>query len=133
MANPPRILWDTHPFDVHYPSDSNEVRPGVFITVDFWHPGIVEEFDATGKVLWFYKPLGADALYHPSLAEALPNGDVILTDDDNARVSSSTRRPTPLSGSTGTSEHRVRVPVISTSHGLDLAPPYSLAARTFHG
>ncbi len=134
MANPPKILWDVHPFSVHYPSDSNEVRPGVFITVDFWHPGIVEEFDATGKVLWFYKPLGADALNHPSLAEALPNGDVLLTDDDNDRVIVVDPKTNTVVwqyghlGAPGTNPGSLNDP-----DGLDLAPPYSFAARTFHG
>ena len=45
----------------------------MYVTVDYWHPGVIEEFDRTGKVSWFYKPLGTDKLYKPSLAEVLPN------------------------------------------------------------
>ena len=76
LAKQPKIVWDVHPYKIHYPSDTNEVRPGVYVTVDYWHPGVIEEFDRTGKVLWFYKPLGTGKLYKPSLAEVLPNGDV---------------------------------------------------------
>jgi outer membrane protein assembly factor BamB len=130
LANPPTVLWDVHPPNVHYPSDTNEVRPGVFITVDYWHPGVIEEFDKTGKVLWLYKPLGADKLYKPSLAEALPNGDIIATDDYNHRVivvDPKTDKVVWQYGHLG--KPGTRPGYLDTPDGLDLAPPYSLASR----
>ena len=68
------------------PSDSNEVRPGTYLTVDYSEPGQIETFDAGGRLLWRYQPTGSSALNHPSLALPLPNGDVIATDDHNDRV-----------------------------------------------
>ncbi|HEY5012368.1 MAG TPA: PQQ-binding-like beta-propeller repeat protein [Acidimicrobiia bacterium] len=133
FANPPTVLWDVHPPNVHYPSDTNEVRPGVFVTVDYWHPGVIEEFDKTGKVLWFYKPLGAKRLYKPSLAEALPNGDIIATDDYNHRVivvDPKTDKVVWQYGHLG--KPGTRPGYLDTPDGLDLAPPYSLASRYTH-
>jgi len=133
FANPPSMLWGVQPDRIHYPSDTNEVRPGVYITVDYWHPGVIEEFDRTGKVLWFYKPTGADKLYRPSLAEVLPNGDVIATDDYNHRVivvDPTTDKVVWQYGHLGTPG--VAAGYLNTPDGLDLAPPFSLASRAFH-
>ena len=133
FANPPKTFWDVQPPRIHYPSDTNEVRPGVFITVDYWHPGVIEEFDQTGKVLWFYKPLGTDKLYKPSLAEALPNGDVIANDDYNDRVIVVDPKTDKVvwqyghTGKAGTQPGSLNVP-----DGIDLAPPYSLSLRNTH-
>jgi hypothetical protein len=130
LAQHPRIVWDVHPYKIHYPSDTNEARPGVYVTVDYWHPGVIEEFDRTGKVLWFYKPLGTNKLYKPSLAEALPNGDVLATDDYNDRVIVVDPRTDKIVwqyghlGKPGTAPGYLDVP-----DGLDLAPPNSLDTR----
>ena len=131
FSNPPATLWDVHPWKIHYPSDTNEVRPGVYITVDYWHPGVMEEFDKTGKVLWFYKPRGATELFRPSLAEGLPNGDVIATDDYNDRVIVVDPRTDKVvwqyghRGKPGTAPGFLNKP-----DGLDLAPPYSLLSKS---
>ena len=133
FANPPAVLWDVHPPRIHYPSDTNEVRPGVFVTVDYWHPGVIEEFDKHGNVLWFYKPRGRQELYRPSLAEALPNGDIIATDDYNHRVIVVDPKTDKVVWQYG---HRGRSGAapgyLKTPDGLDLAPPYSLASRYTH-
>ena len=131
FSNPPVTRWDVHPWKIHYPSDTNEVRPGVYVTVDYWHPGVIEEFDQTGKVLWFYKPTGAAKLYRPSLAEGLPNGDVIATDDYNDRVIVVDPKTDKVvwqyghRGRSGTAPGYLNKP-----DGLDLAPPFSLLSRT---
>lgn len=130
FANPPVTVWDVHPAKIHYPSDTNEVRPGVFVTVDYWHPGVIEEFDKTGRVLWFYKPTGADKLYRPSLAEGLPNGDVIATDDYNHRVivvDPKTNKVVWQYGHRG--QAGTRPGFLNTPDGLDLVPPYSLLSK----
>ena len=80
------VLWSTHPPGVAYPSDTNEVSPGKFLTVDYSSPGQIVMFDKNGQSLWRYRPTGAAALDHPSLALPLPNGDVLATDDHNDRV-----------------------------------------------
>ena len=119
-----------HPPGVSYPSDSNEVSPGVYLTVDYSSPGAVELFDGQGKVIWRYAPTGSTELDHPSLALPLPNGDIILNDDHNDRViviDPHTNRVVWQYGVTG--EAGSAVGLLNTPDGLDLAPPWSLLAR----
>jgi hypothetical protein len=47
-----RPVTDTHPPGFSYPSDTNEVRPGVFLSVDYTNPGAIETFTTTGQLLW---------------------------------------------------------------------------------
>ena len=80
------VLWSMHPPQIGYPSDTNEVAPGKYLTVDYSTPGQILVFDRSGRTLWRYRPTGAAALDHPSLALPLPNGDVLATDDHHDRV-----------------------------------------------
>jgi DNA-binding beta-propeller fold protein YncE len=119
-----------HPPGFSYPSDTNEVRPGLFLSVDYASPGAIETFTSSGRLKWRYAPGGAAALDFPSLALPLPNGDVLANDDRNHRVivvDPRTNRVVWQYGHTG-------VPgstdgMLSNPDGVDLAPPYSLAAR----
>jgi outer membrane protein assembly factor BamB len=80
------VLWSVHPPQIGYPSDTNEVAPGKYLTVDYSAPGQILIFDRNGRTLWRYRPTAAAALDHPSLALPLPNGDVVATDDHHDRV-----------------------------------------------
>lgn len=125
-----RIVHSVHPPDIYYPSDSNEVRPGVFLTAAYTKPGVVEEYTAAGKVLWRYAPTGAAALDEPSLAMPLPNGDVLLNDDWNDRVivvDPHTDKVVWQYGVTGVSG--TAPGYLFKPDGVDLAPPYSLDMR----
>ncbi len=125
-----RPLTDTHPPGFTYPSDTNEVRPGLFLSADYTSPGAIETFTGKGKMRWRYAPTGALALNQPSLALPLPNGDILANDDKNNRViviDPHTNRIVWQYGHTG-------VPgsgegFLSNPDGVDLAPPFSLAAR----
>jgi len=125
-----RAVSDTHPPGFTYPSDTNEVRPGLFLSVDYTSPGAIETFTDQGALRWRYAPSGALALNQPSLALPLPNGDILANDDKNDRViviDPHTNRIVWQYGHTG-------VPgagegFLSNPDGVDLAPPYSLAAR----
>jgi DNA-binding beta-propeller fold protein YncE len=114
--------WSASPPGVAYPSDTNEVYPGRYLTADYSNPGQVVEFDAQGRLLW---RLGG--FNQPSLALPLPNGDVLLNDDFNHRVvvvDPSTNRIVWQYGHTGISG---RVPgYLKDPDGVDLAPPDSL-------
>lgn len=125
------LLWSTHPPGVSYPSDSNEVRPGLYVTVGWQRPGILETFDRTGRLHWRYRARRGDPrLNQPSLAEALPNGDFLLTDDFNDRViviDPHTNRVVWQYGHTGVPG---RAPgYLDRPDGLDLVPPASLVSR----
>jgi hypothetical protein len=116
------VYWSARPPGVAYPSDSNEVYPGRYLTVDYSDPGQVVEFDSRGRLLWRY-----GGMNQPSLALPLPNGDILVNDDFNDRVvviDPATHRIVWQYGHTG-------VPGSAPGYlhdpdGVDLVPPDSL-------
>jgi hypothetical protein len=119
-----------HPPGFSYPSDTNEVRPGLFLSVDYTNPGAIETFTADGRLVWRYAPQGAQALNQPSLALPLPNGDILANDDANHRVivvDPRTNQVVWQYGHTGVSG--AGEGFLNNPDGVDLAPPYSLAIR----
>ena len=126
-------IADTHPPGFTYPSDTNEVRPGVFLSVDYTSPGAIETFTTTGRLLWRYEPTGAGALDHPSLALSLPNGDVLANDDRNDRVIVVDPRTNRIVWQYGhTHQAGSRPGYLANPDGVDLAPPRSLTMRFAH-
>jgi DNA-binding beta-propeller fold protein YncE len=125
------VLWSTHPPGVSYPSDSNEVRPGLYVTVGWQSPGILETFDRHGRLRWRYRPRnGAPPLDHPSLALPLPNGDVLLNDDFNDRVIVIDPRTNRVVWQYGHTGRPGRAPgYLSRPDGVDLVPPAALLTR----
>jgi DNA-binding beta-propeller fold protein YncE len=122
-----RIYFSAHPPGVRYPSDTNEISPNQYLTVDYSKPGAIETFDRRGRLLWLFKPLGADALDKPSLAEPLPNGDVLATDDHNDRVIVVDPRTNRIVWQYGVRGQPGNKPgLLNGPDGVDLAPPYSL-------
>jgi DNA-binding beta-propeller fold protein YncE len=83
-----KVVWSVQAPHVRYPSDAFPTRDGRVIVADFSKPGRVVIFDpATRKVTWeYFAKDGEKMLNHPSLALELPNGDVILNDDQRHRV-----------------------------------------------
>jgi DNA-binding beta-propeller fold protein YncE len=123
-------LFDTHPPGFSYPSDTNEVRPGLFLSADYVNPGAIETFTSDGRPQWRYAPTGNGALNQPSLALPLPNGDILANDDKNQRViviDPHTNRVVWQYGHTGVAGSRAGY--LSNPDGVDLAPPHSLAMR----
>jgi hypothetical protein len=123
------VFWSVHPPQVGYPSDSNQYKPGEYLTVDYSNPGQVVIFDRTGRTLWRWNPsAGAGKLNHPSLAVALPNGDILLNDDRNNRVIVIDPVKNRIvwqyghTGAAGSAPGYLRTP-----DGLDPAPPWSYA------
>jgi hypothetical protein len=120
----------THPPGFTYPSDTNQMRPGLFLSVDYTNPGAIETFTNNGELRWRYEPAGAAALDQPSLALPLPNGDVLANDDKNDRVIVVDPRTDTIVWQYG----HTRVPgagegFLSNPDGVDLAPPRSLDER----
>jgi hypothetical protein len=121
-----RVYRSLHIPGLTYPSDTNEVRNGLFLTVDYTSPGTILEFTPSGKIVWRFHPSGKDALDHPSLALPLPNGDVICNDDRNDRVIVVDPRTNKIVwqyGFTGIPGHAPGY--LRNPDGIDLAPPYS--------
>jgi hypothetical protein len=124
------LLAATHPPGFTYPSDTNEVRPGILLSVDYTRPGAIEEFDWQGRLRWRFAPTGRNALDKPSLALPLPNGDVIANDDHNDRVIVVDPRTGRIVWQYGHTGRRGRRPgFLNTPDGVDLAPPQSLLSR----
>lgn len=122
------VAWSTHPPGVSYPSDTNEVRPGVYLTSDYSNPGKIEEFTPTGQLVWRFTGQGPDTMNKPSLALPLPNGDILANDDYNHRVivvSPHSNRIVWQYGHTAVSG--TRPGYLNDPDGVDLLPPYSLA------
>ena len=125
-----RPVLATHPPGFTYPSDTNEVRSGLFLSADYTNPGALETFTPRGKLQWRYEPNGANALNQPSLALPLPNGDVLANDDANHRVIVVDPRTNTIvwqyghTGVPGDGEG-----YLSNPDGVDLAPPHSLTRR----
>ena len=72
---------------VSYPSDPQPLPGGRILLADYASPGHILIIDHAGKVLWRYGPSqGYGRLDHPSLAIALPNGDVAVNDDFRDRI-----------------------------------------------
>jgi DNA-binding beta-propeller fold protein YncE len=121
------VLRSFRPPGVRYPSDTNEVSPGRYITADYSRPGQIVMFNSEGKTLWRYKPTGKDALDHPSLALALPNGFVIANDDHNHRVIVVDPNTNKIVWQYGETHRPGRQPgLLNNPDGVDLAPPHSL-------
>jgi N-acetylneuraminic acid mutarotase len=116
------VSWTANPPGVYYPSDTNEVYPGRYLTVDYSDPGQVVEFTATGHLLW-----RMGGFNQPSLALPLPNGDILLNDDFNHRVcvvDPVTNRIVWQYGHTGKSGNGPGY--LNDPDGVDLVPPDSL-------
>ncbi len=121
------VYWSTHPPGVAYPSDTNEASRGRYVTADYSSPGQIVIFDRAGHALWRFRPTGARALNHPSLALPLPNGNILVNDDHNDRViviSPKTHRIVWQYGHYGV--HGRAPGYLNNPDGVDLAPPYSL-------
>ncbi|HLY34317.1 MAG TPA: hypothetical protein VKQ07_07280, partial [Jatrophihabitantaceae bacterium] len=58
------VYWSAHPPGVAYPSDSNEIGPDRYVTVDYSSPGQIVVFDHTGRTLWRFSGTGRNTLDH---------------------------------------------------------------------
>jgi len=122
------LYWATHPPGVRYPSDTNQIGPDRYLTVDYSSRGQVVMFNQAGQTLWRYAPTGVNRLNHPSLAVPLPNGDVLLNDDLNDRVIVVDPRTNAIVWQYGhTAAHGVAAGYLNVPDGVDLVPPYSLS------
>jgi hypothetical protein len=123
------VYWTTHPPHVRYPSDTNEIGPNRYLTVDYSSPGQIVIFNQAGQTLWRYAPTGSNRLNHPSLALPLPNGDILLNDDLNDRVIVVDPQTNSVVWQYGhTAVRGVAAGYLNIPDGVDLVPPYSFAA-----
>jgi hypothetical protein len=119
------LRWSVHPPGVFYPSDTNEILPGRYLTADYSNPGQIVEFSRRGRLIWRF-----GGLNQPSLALPIPNGDILVNDDFNHRIiviDPKTNRIVWQYGHTGVAG---RAPgYLNDPDGLDLVPPDSFLIR----
>ena len=124
------VYWSAHPPGVAYPSDANEVSRGRYIVADYSYPGQILIFNRAGHALWRFRPTGARALNHPSLALPLPGGNILVNDDYNDRViviNPRTKRIVWQYGHAGVPGRAAGY--LDNPDGVDMAPPESLLMR----
>lgn len=82
------VAWSVKAPHIRYASDAFMTRDDQVIVSDYVKPGGVVIFDPrTARVTWEYRVTsGEGMLNHPSLAEELPTGDILLNDDHRHRV-----------------------------------------------
>ncbi len=81
-----KLAWTTQ-LPISYPSDPQQLGPDRYLIADYASPGQIIEFNRKGQVLYRYHPLsGPGMLDHPSLAEMLPSGVIMVNDDYNDRM-----------------------------------------------
>jgi DNA-binding beta-propeller fold protein YncE len=122
-----RLRAAVHPPGFTYPSDTNEISRGLYLSADYTIPGAIAALDQRGALRWRFAPTGRDALAQPSLALPLPNGDVLANDDANHRVIVIDPRHRRIAWQYGRTGKPGRGPgLLDTPDGVDLAPPHQL-------
>jgi hypothetical protein len=116
------VSWSAHAPGVLYPSDSNEVYPGRYLTADYSRAGQIVEFGPGGRLAWRLRGFN-----HPSLALPLPNGDILVNDDFNHRVCVVDPAANRIVWQYGHTGKPGRSPgYLNDPDGVDLVPPDSL-------
>ena len=127
-----RVYWSANPPGVNYPSDSNQVGRDRYLTVDYSYPGQIVMFNRAGQSLWRYAPTTGTPveLDRPSLAMALPSGDVLLNDDYDNRVIVVDPGTDQIVWQYGHDRVAGSAPgYLDNPDGVDLLPPFSYADR----
>jgi sugar lactone lactonase YvrE len=107
-----RVIWTIKAPHMHYPSDARMASDGNIIVADFVKPGGVVIFKPeTGKIVWEYRVKeGEKMLDHPSLAEELPIGDILVNDDLRQRVLVIDRQTKEIIWQYGTTDEKGHTP-----------------------
>ena len=119
-----KLAWTTR-LPISYPSDPQQLGPDRYLIADYARPGQILEFDRAGHILYRYRAQsGPGMLDHPSLAEQLPSGVIMVNDDYNDRmvaidpVSGALVWQYGVNGKPGTAPGRLNTP-----DGFDLLLP----------
>ncbi|MHB8594879.1 MAG: Kelch repeat-containing protein, partial [Acidimicrobiales bacterium] len=81
-----QLAWTVH-LPISYPSDPQQIGSNLYLLADYTKPGAVLEFNRQGQILFRYQESsGPGELSHPSLAELLPSGAIMVNDDYRNRM-----------------------------------------------
>ena len=76
-----QLVW-TRQLPITYPSDPQQIGPDLYLVADYAKPGQLLEFTREGTITYRYQvAAGPGELNHPSLAELLPSGAIMINDD----------------------------------------------------
>ena len=81
-----QLVWTLH-LPISYPSDPQQLGSDQYLIADYANPGQLLEFTREGAITYRYGiSSGPGRLDHPSLAEALPSGVIMVNDDYRHRM-----------------------------------------------
>jgi outer membrane protein assembly factor BamB len=89
MVNPAgQLVWHiVLPPVITYPSDAMPVGPGLYALTDYANPAGLYVVNQAGQIVWSYDvSSGPGRLNHASSINRLPNGNFLVSDDQNDRV-----------------------------------------------
>jgi len=118
------LVWTAH-VAVSYPSDPQQLGPDLYLVADYAKPGAFIYTNRVGQVLYRYEAAsGPGMLDHPSLAERLPSGVVMLNDDYANRMVAIDPTTGALVWQYGVTDAAGTAPgMLNTPDGFDLLAP----------
>ncbi|HVA07963.1 MAG TPA: PQQ-binding-like beta-propeller repeat protein [Acidimicrobiales bacterium] len=119
-----RLVWTAH-VPVSYPSDPQQLGADLYLVADYARPGAIIYTNRTGQVLYRYQATsGPGMLDHPSLAERLPSGVIMINDDYANRMVAIDPTTGALVWQYGiTDSAGTSVGMLNTPDGFDLLTP----------
>jgi PQQ-like domain len=119
-----QLVWTAHA-PVSYPSDPQQLGPDLYLVADYAKPGAFIYMNRAGQVLYRYKAAtGPGMLNHPSLAERLPSGVVMVNDDYANRMLAIDPTTGALVWQYGITDAAGTAPgMLNTPDGFDLLGP----------
>jgi len=119
-----QLVWTTH-LPISYPSDPQQIGSDLYLLADYTKPGGVLEFDRQGQVSFRYQATsGPGELNHPSLAELLPSGAIMINDDYSNRMVAIDPATGALVWQYGITDQAGTAPgMLNTPDGFDLLAP----------
>ncbi|HEY5024666.1 MAG TPA: PQQ-binding-like beta-propeller repeat protein [Acidimicrobiales bacterium] len=119
-----QLVWAAHP-PVVYPSDPQQLGPDLYLVADYTKPGAFIYMNRAGQVLYRYDVAsGPGMLDHPSLAERIPSGVIMLNDDYANRMVAIDPTTGALVWQYGITDAAGTAPgMLNTPDGFDLLAP----------
>jgi hypothetical protein len=118
------LVWTLH-LPISYPSDPQQIGPDLYLIADYAKPGQVLEFNREGQILFRYDVTsGPGMLDHPSLAELLPSGVIMVNDDYRNRMMAFDPKTQALVWQYGIDDSAGSAPgMLNTPDGFDIIGP----------
>jgi outer membrane protein assembly factor BamB len=118
------LVWTAH-VPVVYPSDPQQLGTDLYLVADYADPGAFIYTNRAGQVLYRYSAAsGPGMLNHPSLAERIPSGVIMINDDYANRMVAIDPGTGALVWQYGITDAAGTAPgMLNTPDGFDLLAP----------